>query len=133
MSTHILSDIEALCDEVAILRKGRLAASGDLKELLESSGESRVLEISVQGVEADAIREKVEFIAGATLIPEPHGAVIQVLDESDIDAVLKITREAGGRLCLGPAVETVSRRTFCKRNCLTPIRPLVHVKAQGPF
>ncbi len=30
MSTHILSDIEALCDEVAILRGGRLAAAGDL-------------------------------------------------------------------------------------------------------
>ena len=98
MSTHILSDIEALCDEVAILRKGKLAAAGDLKDLLESSGESRVLEISVQGVDADMIHESIEFIAGASVTAAPHGAVIQVLDESDIEAVLKITREAGGRL-----------------------------------
>ena len=98
MSTHILSDIEALCDEVAILRQGKLAAAGDLKDLLESSGESRVLEISVQGVDADTIKDDIDMIAGATLISEPHGAVIQVLDESDIDAVLKVTREAGGRL-----------------------------------
>src|ERR1043166_7509970 len=33
MSTHILSDIEALCDEVAILRGGKLAASGRLDDL----------------------------------------------------------------------------------------------------
>jgi len=32
MSTHILSDIEALCDEVAILRRGKLAAAGRLHE-----------------------------------------------------------------------------------------------------
>lgn len=114
MSTHILADIEALCDEVAILRKGKLAAAGDLKELLESSGESRVLEISVQGVEADGIRERIEFIAGATLRAAPHGAVIQVLDESDIDAVLKITREAGGRLSAIQPVKQSLEELFVK-------------------
>ena len=97
MSTHILSDIEALCDEVAILRKGKLSASGNLNELL-SGEDSRALEISIQGVAADAIREGIEFIAGATFIPKPNGANIQILDESDIDAVLNITRQKGGRL-----------------------------------
>lgn len=97
MSTHILSDIEALCDGVAILRKGKLSASGNLNELLSGEG-SRVLEISIQGVAADAIREGIEFIAGATIVPKPNGAIIQILDESDIDAVLNITRQKGGRL-----------------------------------
>ncbi len=98
MSTHILSDIEALCDEVAILRNGKLAASGNLNELLTNSEESRVLEISVQGVTADAIRGEIEFIAGASLTPKPNGASIQILDEADIEAVLNITRKKGGRL-----------------------------------
>ena len=97
MSTHILSDIEALCDEVAILRNGKLAASGNLNDLLTSE-ESRILEISVQGIAAEAIREQIEFIAGATLQPKPNGAGIQILDESDIETVLKITSQAGGRL-----------------------------------
>jgi ABC-2 type transport system ATP-binding protein len=98
MSTHILSDIEALCDEVAILRNGRLAASGNLSDLLADTGEQRALEISVQGITADAIRERIEFIAGASLSSKPNGAVIHVVDESDIEAVLKITRGAGGSL-----------------------------------
>src|SRR5947199_7722559 len=80
MSTHILSDIEALCDEVAILRGGKLAASGRLDELLTKSDEHRSLEISVTGVAADAIREQIEFIAGASIAPKPSGAVIEVLD-----------------------------------------------------
>ena len=96
MSTHILSDIEALCDEVAILRNGKLAASGNLSDLLENHEEQRVLEISVQGVAADAIRDQIEFIAGASITAKPNGANIQILDEADIDAVLKITRNAGG-------------------------------------
>lgn len=98
MSTHILSDIEALCDEVAILRGGRLTATGDLNELLENSEGARSFEINVEGIAADAIREQIEFIAGAEIMAKPQGAGILVLDEADIEAVLMITRKAGGRL-----------------------------------
>lgn len=98
MSTHILTDIEALCDEVAILRSGKLAAFGSLQELLGGEEASRNLEINVQSVSAEEIRERIEFIAGASITPRPHGATIHVLDESDIDAVLAVTRDAGGRL-----------------------------------
>lgn len=114
MSTHILSDIEALCDEVAILRNGKLAASGNLNELLSTSGETRALEISVQNVEADAIREKIEFISGATLTPKPSGAIIHVLDETDIDAVLEITRKAGGLLASIHPVKQSLEELFVK-------------------
>ncbi len=98
MSTHILSDIEALCDEVAILRRGKLAATGSLSDLLAADDEHRSLEISIQGVEINEISEQIGSIAGATLKPQPNGAVIEVPDESDIDAVLALTRAAGGRL-----------------------------------
>jgi ABC-2 type transport system ATP-binding protein len=98
MSTHILSDIEALCDEVAILRGGKLAASGNLNDLLTKAGEQRALEISVSRVSADAIREKVEFIAGASIAAKASGAVIEVLDEADVEAALAVVREAGGHL-----------------------------------
>ena len=114
MSTHILSDIEALCDEVAILRNGKLAASGNLNDLLTTSGESRSLEISVQNVAANAIREQVEFISGATLTPKPSGAIIRVLDETDIDAVLEITRKAGGRLASIQPVKQSLEELFVK-------------------
>jgi ABC-2 type transport system ATP-binding protein len=35
-STHILSDVETLCDRVCILRKGSVVVSGALRELLKS-------------------------------------------------------------------------------------------------
>ena len=114
MSTHILSDIEALCDEVAILRNGRLAASGNLGELLARDEGNRVLEISIQGVAADAIRDAIEFIAGATIAAKPNGANILILDEADIDAVLAVTRNAGGHLISIQPVKQSLEELFVK-------------------
>ncbi len=54
MSTHILSDIEALCDQVAILRNGKLAATGNLNDLLAESGETQSFEIILKGITAEA-------------------------------------------------------------------------------
>lgn len=114
MSTHILSDIEALCDEVAILRNGKLAASGNLSDLLSNSEEARSLEINVEGVAADAIRDEVDFIAGSTITAKPNGASILILDESDIEAVLRITRENGGRLASVQPVKQSLEELFVK-------------------
>lgn len=116
MSTHILSDIEALCDRVAILRSGRLAATGDLNELLSNTDGSKALEISVQGVSAASIRDEIEFIAGATMNARPNGANIQILDENDIDAVLSITRRHGGRLASINPVKQSLEELFVKES-----------------
>jgi ABC-2 type transport system ATP-binding protein len=98
MSTHILSDIEALCDNVAILRKGRLAATGNLDELLTQSGETQTFEINVKNVSAENLKDKLEKIDGAEVSAKANGANIQITEEKDIDKVLQITREAGGKL-----------------------------------
>ena len=46
-SSHILSDIESLCDHVAILAKGKLQAVGPLSELVQPK--TRSVEIVLQG------------------------------------------------------------------------------------
>jgi ABC-2 type transport system ATP-binding protein len=98
MSTHILSDIEALCDNVAILRKGKLAATGKLDDLLNEAGETQSFEINVKGVSAEELQAAIAGVAGAEIFAKPSGANVQVADESDIDKILRITREKGGRL-----------------------------------
>ena len=98
MSTHILTDIEALCDEVAILRGGRLAATGRLEDLLSESTESRSLEMNVQGPMTGAAMDQIELIAGASVTAKPNGATIHIVDEADVEAVLRITRSAGAHL-----------------------------------
>ena len=98
MSTHILSDIEALCDNVAILRKGKLAATGKLDDLLTESGEKQQFEIVLKGVSAESLTDEIAVVAGATVSAKANGANIQVLEESDIEKILQINKNAGGNL-----------------------------------
>jgi ABC-2 type transport system ATP-binding protein len=95
MSTHILSDIEALCDNVAILRKGKLAATGKLDDLLTAHGENQSFEINIKGVSAEILQANFQ---GWNVISKPNGANIQVADEADIEKVLQETKKAGGKL-----------------------------------
>src|SRR5215212_2104612 len=66
MCSHILSDIEALCDRVAILRGGKLAATGNLDELLTESGETQGFEVNLKGISAELVNEKLAEIGGAS-------------------------------------------------------------------
>ncbi len=98
MSSHILSDIEALCDNVAILRKGKLVATGNLQDLLNKSGEIQEFEINVKGVTAKSLENEISKISGATITAKPNGANIHVTNENDIETVLQINKKTGGNL-----------------------------------
>ncbi len=114
MSSHILSDIEALCDNVAILRQGKLAATGNLNDLLMKSGETQQFEIVVKGVSAEILKDKIEKISGASISAKANGANIQVLDENDIDVVMKLVRENGGSLVSVQPVKQSLEEFFVK-------------------
>jgi ABC-2 type transport system ATP-binding protein len=96
MCSHILSDIEVLCDRVAILNRGRLADSGTLEELRQRTGEEHHIEIMVAGTTAEELSS--DFPAGAEITSTAGGARIEVADERDVDAALAALRRAGGRL-----------------------------------
>ena len=98
MSTHILSDIEALCDEVAILRNGKLAATGNLEQLLTSSGEKRGFEIGLSGTSEEVIKPLLKDIADLEILDEANGVMVVVQNENSIDSVLAAARTAGGKL-----------------------------------
>ncbi len=114
MSTHILSDIEALCDNVAILRGGKLAATGKLDDLLTESGAARQFEIVVKNVSAENLQSEVGKIAGAVLKSKPSGAIVSVLTEADVEKVLQINKGAGGKLVSVQSVRQSLEELFVK-------------------
>src|SRR5437773_5871017 len=94
MCSHILSDIEVLCDSVAIVKCGRLAHAGSLEDL--RAREAGLFEIVA--VDAD-IAALTTLLAGkATVIPTASGARIQVSEEKEVDAVIAALRQAKGKL-----------------------------------
>jgi len=114
MSTHILSDIEALCDNVAILRQGKLAATGKLDDLLMQSGERQSFEITVKGVSKENLQNRISDISGAEIYAKPNGANICVSEETDIDRVLQIIRNSGGKLVSVQPVKQSLEEFFVK-------------------
>src|SRR5438552_11713810 len=56
MCSHILSDIEVLCDNVAILKAGRLAHSGSLAEL--RAGEANSVEVIATRADAEVLKQQ---------------------------------------------------------------------------
>jgi ABC-2 type transport system ATP-binding protein len=92
MSTHILSDVEALCDEVAILRRGRLSATGKLDDLLARQGDMQHYEIRLRNISADKLP------AGLDQVSTPSGVTIKVYDDAEIERIIAAARSAGGKL-----------------------------------
>jgi ABC-2 type transport system ATP-binding protein len=119
MSTHILSDIEALCDEVAILRGGRLVATGRLDDLLTQSGENRSFEINASGITCDTFSSRLAELNGISVSDKAAGASIVVADESGIEPVLKLIRENNGKLVSVQPVKQSLEELFVKETAET--------------
>lgn len=56
-STHILNDVETLCDRIAILNRGTVIGSGTLSELFNQ--EVSQIEVIISGIPAEKLRELV--------------------------------------------------------------------------
>lgn len=89
-SSHILTDVEAMCDRVAILNKGRLIESGKLSEILKTR--SNEIEVVVSGVSETALSE---FPAASAT---PEVVRIRLKDDQDLARLLELTHQAGGRI-----------------------------------
>lgn len=98
MCSHILSDIEVLCDRVAILKRGKLAHVGNLDELRQSSGDRNRLEIVAIGSDADTLRFHLPEGDHYQLTSTASGLRIEVPGEKDVDEVLTALRRTGGKL-----------------------------------
>jgi ABC-2 type transport system ATP-binding protein len=94
MCSHILSDIEVLCDSVAILKGGRLAHAGSLNQL--RAGETSLIEIIATDADAEALKQSLSIEAEVTTTPS--GLRIQVGDEKEVDAVIAALRNVNGKL-----------------------------------
>lgn len=85
LSTHIVSDIEAIADEVLLMRKGKLVAQGTVSELTKKA-EGKVWELTVSPEEASRWQEKA---AVANLRHEGEKVVLRILaDERPVEAAM---------------------------------------------
>jgi len=76
-TSHYMEEVELLCDYIAIMDKGKLVASGTLKELLAILGEGGVIELEMsapecpEGLEAELGRQQ-----GVTSVKQQDGRLV---------------------------------------------------------
>jgi ABC-2 type transport system ATP-binding protein len=100
-STHILGDVEAMCDRVAILREGKVVVSGALRSLLR--GDVIRTEITLAGVSAALESTIVEM--GFVVRRRPELVIFDVEGEGRVGEVLRAALDAGAQI-----VEVTPRR-----------------------
>lgn len=77
LSTHIVSDIEAIADEVLLMKKGKLVSQGTVSELTKEA-EGKVWELTVSPAEAKSWQERA---AVANLRHEGEQVALRIIAE----------------------------------------------------
>ncbi|MGO9834542.1 MAG: ABC transporter ATP-binding protein [Polyangiaceae bacterium] len=93
-SSHILSDVEMLCDRVCILRRGEVVVAGSLRELLAEG--KRRSEVTIAGF-SDGLREALGPIAQVTR-QVGDSLVMEVEGDVAVRAVVERVLADGARL-----------------------------------
>jgi ABC-2 type transport system ATP-binding protein len=93
-SSHILQDVEMICDRVAILVGGKLVSLGRLDEIL--SQEIDTFEVTVRNIGADAIRAS--GVKSQQILPAGDRLLVIVRSESEVEVLLKLLAAQNGKL-----------------------------------
>lgn len=86
LSSHILEEVEALCDRVAVLRRGKLVETGTLEELRHLSA------VTVEATFSGAV-PKVNTIKGVSDV-HVNGKHVKCQVQGSIDELLKVVAAA---------------------------------------
>ena len=88
LSTHILQEVEAVCDRVLIVNDGLIAAEGTTEEIGKSLKGEPVLHLAVEADDADAVAERLKECEAVTAVRSAEAkngrvtAAVQLTSES---------------------------------------------------
>jgi len=102
-STHILSDVETVCDQVGIIIKGRLKDCGPIQNLLNPKIKS--FEICIKGLPIETINDLRE--RGLPLIQRGEEAFIRVEEMGVNDVLPELLKKGGELISFIPQKETL--------------------------
>ncbi|MGB9006937.1 MAG: ABC transporter ATP-binding protein [Candidatus Aminicenantales bacterium] len=101
LCSHILQDIEMICDRVAILVAGRIMKAGRLRDLI--SEKVLFTELEIEGVSRGELEKFGECLTG-----RDGRFLLKVFDQDWVEVVLDLVRDRRGRLhSLLPRTQTL--------------------------
>lgn len=92
-STHVIHDVETICDQVALISKGTIRKSGSVSGFL--SGSDPATEILVRGTSAEAARSALGDVSVREI---PDGIRIVIRGERDLNSRILSLIKVGGQI-----------------------------------
>ncbi len=68
LSTHILSEVEATCDRILIINKGKIVADGTVGNLRKQTESRQIINVRIEGASQDLIYQHLRKIPGVTMV-----------------------------------------------------------------
>lgn len=103
VSSHLLSEIQLLCDRVAIISRGRVLAVGQVEELVAANAKYVIWELEpaetgrrlLAGQGIDVIEQADAILDDAIIAGMGPDAIVTRMEEEDISAAVKHLVESG--------------------------------------
>ena len=68
LSTHILSEVEATCDRVVIINRGKIIADDSMESLRQSAGRKNHISISLLNSDSESVKKELGSIEGVAKV-----------------------------------------------------------------
>ena len=95
LSTHIMQEVEAICNRVILIKEGKIVADGALADVKKNKSTAFQTKVTVIG-DAQNILDIIEKIAGVTLVKKmssPQKDAVVYLIHSDIDIRTSVNKQ----------------------------------------
>ncbi len=84
LSTHILPEVEATCDRILIINRGRIVADGTANTLRKQAQGNQILRIKVEGGDTDQIFKALKAIPRVQMVDLEAGSTPQFDIQSEV-------------------------------------------------
>ena len=112
-SSHILEQVEAVCDRVAILNEGRIVTVDTIDGLRDTAGSGTQLSIRVDEV-PDGVIPSIEVLDGVRSVTASGTTVTVRVDDGSKTAILDVLESAGAEVLDFSTAETSLEELFAQ-------------------
>jgi len=94
-TTHVLEEVDYICDRAAVIDKGRIAVVGSPRDLKQKYGGLKTIEITLGDSSEKAVSS---FLSELTHYSEQHNNVLDIKHERTLNLITLQTKENPGNL-----------------------------------
>jgi ABC-2 type transport system ATP-binding protein len=111
LSSHILAEVEATCDRIIIINKGKIVADGSSDELRKKTSGNEVLKVNIEGADQNTIFKAIQTLPTVMSVDfienkENEFEVVSKADLSSKKEIFKLCVEKGWYLTGLTQIET---------------------------